>query len=71
MEKQMTDIFEQIEKNIDKLVVNQVDWSASATKEELDAAREGKLTLRFFDKTVPKEWLENIKGKKALCLAGA
>ncbi len=67
----MNDIFEQVEKNIDNLVVNQADWTASATKEELDAAREGKLTLHFFDKIVPKEWLMNIKGKKVLCLAGA
>ena len=67
----MNDIFEQVEKNIDNLVVNQADWTASATKEELDAAREGKLTLHFFDKIVPKEWLMNIKGKKILCLAGA
>ena len=43
----MNDIFEQVEKNIDNLVVNQADWTASATKEELDAAREGKLTYIF------------------------
>lgn len=43
----------------------------SVTKEELDAAREGNLTLHFFDKIVPKEWLKDIKGKKVICLAGA
>lgn len=33
----MKNIFEQVEKNIDSLVANSVDWSASASK--LQAAR--------------------------------
>ena len=37
---EMENIFEQVEKNIDNLVLNNVDWTASATKEELDAARD-------------------------------
>lgn len=67
----MNDIFEQIEKNIDGLVSNNADWTACATKEELEAARNGNLILHFWDKEVPKEWLSDIKGKKVLCLAGA
>ncbi len=67
----MDNIFEQVEKNIDNLVTNNADWTASATKEEMDAARKGNLTLRFWEKEVPKEWLSNIKGKNVLCLAGA
>ena len=67
----MKNIFEQVEKNIDSLVANSVDWSASASMEQLQAAREGKLKLQFFDREVPKEWLKDIKGKKVLCLAGA
>ncbi len=67
----MKNIFEQVEKNIDNLVVNSVDWSVCATKEQLQAARVGKLKLHFFDKEVPEEWLNHIKGKKVLCLAGA
>lgn len=67
----MKNIFEQVEKNIDNLVANSVDWSASASKEQLQAAREGKLKLEFFDREVPEEWLKDIKGKKVLCLAGA
>lgn len=39
----MKNIFEQVEKNIDNLVVNSVDWSACASKEQLQAARDGKL----------------------------
>ena len=39
---EMENIFEQVEKNIDNLVLNNVDWTASATKEELDAARDGR-----------------------------
>lgn len=67
----MKDVFEQVEKNIDNLVENNADWTASATKEQLNDARQGNLTLKFFEKKVPKEWLEDIKGKKVLCLAGA
>lgn len=69
--EKMKNIFEQVEKNIDNLVLNNVDWSACASKEQLQDAREGKLKLKFFDKDVPEEWLKDIKGKKVLCLAGA
>lgn len=44
----METIFEQIEKNIDNLVTNNADWTASATREELDAARSGDLVLKGF-----------------------
>lgn len=67
----MKDIFEQVEKNIDHLVENNADWTASATKEQINDARQGNLTLKFFEKEVPKEWLADIRGKKVLCLAGA
>ena len=48
-----------------------MDWSGSASKEQLQAARVGKLRLPFFDKYVPEEWLKDIKEKRVLCLAGA
>ena len=67
----MDNVFDQVEKNIDNLVINNADWTASATKEALDAARKGNLVLNFYDKRVPDEWLSNIRGKKVLCLAGA
>lgn len=67
----MNTIFKQVEKNIDYLVENNADWTASATPEQLQAARDGQLNLKFFDKDVPAEWLEGVKGKKVLCLAGA
>lgn len=67
----MTNVYEQVEKNMNELVNNNVYWSASATAEEMQNAREGKLSIRFFDKEVPAEWLKDIKGKKVLCLAGA
>jgi len=67
----MENIFNQVEKNIDNLVVNNADWTACATKEQLKNARDGKLELHFFDKMVPSEWLKDIRGKKVLCLAGA
>ena len=64
-------VYEQVEKNIDELVDNNVDWSACATSEEMHNAREGKLSIKFFDKEVPADWLKDIKGKRVLCLAGA
>lgn len=67
----MEKIYEQVEKNIDYLVENNVDWSVCATSEQMQMAREGQLKLKFFDKDVPAEWLSDIKGKKVLCLAGA
>ena len=67
----MDNVFEQVEKNIDNLVVNNADWTACATKEELAAARKGELHLRFWSGEVPEAWLKDIKGKRVLCLAGA
>ncbi len=67
----MKNIFEQVEKNIDGLVENGVDWAVCASREQLCAARAGKLELSFFYRRVPEEWLGEIKGKKVLCLAGA
>ena len=59
----MKNIFEQVEINIDNLAADRVDWTASATKEELQAARDGKLKLQFFDRDVPEDWLKDIRGK--------
>ncbi|WP_051538254.1 class I SAM-dependent methyltransferase [Butyrivibrio proteoclasticus] len=67
----MKNVYEQVEENIDNLVANQADWTASATNEELDLARAGRPILYFYDKEVPAEWLNDIKGKRVLCLAGA
>lgn len=64
-------IYEKVEKNINNLVENNVNWSACATPEEMQKAREGQLTLKFFDKEIPADWLKDVKGKKVLCLAGA
>lgn len=64
-------VYEQVENNINKLVDNDVDWSACATSEEMQKAREGQLSIKFFDKEIPTDWLKDIKGKKILCLAGA
>jgi 2-polyprenyl-3-methyl-5-hydroxy-6-metoxy-1,4-benzoquinol methylase len=67
----MEDIFKQVEKNIDNLVINNVEWAMPATQEQIQAARNGHLELSFFDKSVPDEWISGIKGKNVLCLAGA
>ncbi len=64
-------VYEQVERNINELVENNVDWSACATPEEMQNAKEGKLTIKFFDNEILKDWLKDIKGKKILCLAGA
>lgn len=64
-------VYEKVEKNINDLVENNVYWSACAPPEDMQKAREGQLTLKFFDKEIPTDWLKDVKGKKVLCLAGA
>ena len=68
----MDSIFDRVERNIDALVENDVNWSACATPEQLQQAREGKLALTFgVDGVVPAGWLGDLRGKRVLCLAGA
>ncbi len=68
----MQHVFDQVERNIDRLVENDVNWAACATPEQLQSAREGKLTLGFgVDGVIPAEWLGDLHGKRVLCLAGA
>lgn len=57
-------IYEQVERNIDRLVEQNADWTTCATAEQMNLARNGQLTLKFFDKDIPTEWLSDIKGKK-------
>lgn len=68
----MQDIYSRVEQNIDRLVENDVNWSACATPEQMQQAREGKLKLTFgVDGVIPSQWFGDLKGKKVLCLAGA
>lgn len=68
----MQDIFQQVERNIDRLVENDVNWSACATADQLRQAREGLMTLTFgVDGIIPSDWLGDLQGKRVLCLAGA
>lgn len=66
------DIFDRVERNIDRLAENDVNWSRPATAEQLQNARSGKMELLFgCDDAIPTEWLGDLRGKKVLCLAGA
>ena len=68
----MDNIFDQVARNIDRLVEENVDWAQAATPEQLSAAREGHLTLLFGERdAVPPQWLGDLQGKRVLCLAGA
>ena len=65
-------IFKQVERNIDRLVESNVNWSACATPEQLQRAREGNVEQLFgADLPIPSDWLVDLRGKKVLCLAGA
>ena len=65
-------IFDRVERNIDRLVEQGVNWSACATAEQLQSAREGRLELLVGSEgAIPAEWLGDLRGKKVLCLAGA
>lgn len=66
------DIFDRVERNIDRLVECGVNWSSCATPEQLQKAREGKPELPFgCNSVIPADWLGDLRGKKVLCLAGA
>lgn len=68
----MEHVFKQVEQNIDTLVANNVNWSATATSDQLHQAKQGALQLSFgVDGVIPSHWLGDLKGKKVLCLAGA
>jgi len=68
----MENVFEQVRRNIDRLVENNVNWSATATVEQLQKARSGQLEMTFgIDGRIPAEWLGDLRGKRVLCLAGA
>ena len=66
------DVFAQVERNIDRLVEADVNWAACATPRQLALAREGVVELPFCEgRTIPQEWLGDLRGRKVLCLAGA
>lgn len=65
-------VFDQIERNIDRLAENDVNWSHPATPEQLEKARSGNIELKVgSDGIIPAEWFGDLRGKKVLCLAGA
>ena len=41
----MDTVFDQVEKNMERLVASQVDWTQCATPEQLAQARKGLLSL--------------------------
>ena len=68
----MKKVFDQVQRNIDRLVEENVNWSAAATPEQLREAREGRMVMPFgVDGVIPADWLGEMKGKRVLCLAGA
>lgn len=65
-------VFDQVERNIDRLAENDVNWSHPATPEQLEKARSGNIELKVGnDGNIPPEWFDDLRGKKVLCLAGA
>jgi len=57
----MMNIYEQVERNINELVDNNVDWSACATSEEMQNAKEGKLTIKEHGKKLDIHHIKEIK----------
>ncbi len=65
-------VFDQVERNIDRLAENDVNWSHPASTEQLEKARSGNIELKVGnDGIIPPEWFGDLRGKKVLCLAGA
>lgn len=67
----MDSVFSRVEKNINRLAEQQVNWSACAQPEQLERARKGQVQLPFGKACIPDEWLGELRGKHVLCLAGA
>jgi len=67
----MDTVFDQVEKNMERLVASQIDWTQCATPEQLTEAREGRLSLGFYGKEIPSQWFGEVQGRNVLCLAGA
>ena len=67
----MKSIFEQVEKNINRLAEADVNWARPASAAQLRQARDGMAAIPFGKAVIPAEWLGNLHGKKVLCLAGA
>lgn len=65
-------VFDQVERNIDRLAENDVNWSHPASPEQLENARSGNIKLKVGNEgNIPPEWFGDLRGKKVLCLAGA
>lgn len=65
-------VFDQVERNIDRLAETDVNWSHPATPEQLEKARSGNIEMKVGnDGIIPPEWFGDLRGKKVLCLAGA
>ena len=65
-------VFDQVERNIDRLAENDVNWSHPATPEQLEKARSGNIELKVGnDGIIPPGWFGDLRGKKVLCLAGS
>ena len=65
-------VFDQVERNIDRLAENDVNWSHPATPEQLEKARSGNIELKVGNEgIIPPGWFGDLRGKKVLCLAGA
>lgn len=64
-------VFDQVERNINHLAEQDVNWSRPATAEQLQQARNGMPGLPFGKDVIPAQWLGGLRGKKVLCLAGA
>lgn len=67
------EIFEQVKKNINKLVNHNVSWSIPVTHEAVERARSGIFEMSISGhKLLPRDWFpQQLNGIKLLCLAGA
>jgi len=65
-------IYDRVEANMNHLAEKEVWWAHGATAEQIQAAQNGELDLPMgIGRTVPREWVGDLTGKKVLCLAGA
>ena len=73
LDRTNTEIYQKVQRNINKLAEKNVDWSVPISKDVIDEVKNGKFQIHLTDnKAVPMEWFpSSLKGTKVLCLAGA
>lgn len=68
---QSTSIFSHNQSAWDQLAAHDCEWSRPVSSEVIDAARNGRWSVRLAPGDLPPHWLHTVEGRDILCLASA